>query len=202
MKYITFIFGLLLMPNSRAFIKSIKNPRRTRLINMNNEDNLDAGEVSWEAIPVTQYTPSGFKNYIPTKTEPPTPPPMHITEYPLTPLYETVKNDQIRLASASVVTKMSYKEFFNIDLFLSQLNSNINTHTLFTPTEMFLLTMLSGIAFTYNKTKETEAERLQKLYKYESRAEYFEKYKKIRKITMMAFIVLTSLFTRNVLIAE
>jgi len=199
MKYITLIFGLLLLPKSQAFIKSIRDPRRTRLINMNNEDNLDAGEVSWEEIPFTQYTPSGFKNYIPKKADHTSAP---TTEYPLTPLYETVKNDQLRLASASVVTKMSYKEFFNIDLFLSQLNSNISAHTLFTPTEMFLLTVLSGIAFTYNKTKETEIERLQKLYKYESRTEYFEKYKKIRKITMMSFIVLTSLFTRNVLIAE
>jgi hypothetical protein len=199
MKYITLIFGLLLLPKSQAFIKSIRGPRSTRLFNVNNEDNLDAGEVSWEAIPFTQYSVTGLQNLI---SDTIAPIPITMPECAPTPLYKKVKNDQIRLASASVVTKMSYKEFFNIDLFLSQLNSNISTHTLFTPTEMFLLTILSGIAFTYNKTKETEAERLQKLYKYESRAEYFEKYKKIRKITMMAFIVLTSVFTRNVLIAE
>jgi len=162
------------------------------------DEQWNCGEVSWETIPFTQYnayTPVVFverppANVLPSKE--------YTTKTIATPLYKKMQDDQTQLASVSAVAKMSYKEFFNLDLFISELNCNIHTHSLFTPSEMFLLTALSGLAFIYNKTKETEISRLQKLYKFSSRSEYFEKYKKIRKIAMIFFIVVTCLFTRNI----
>lgn len=159
------------------------------------DEQWNCGEVSWETIPFTQYniyTSVGFVERIPVKMVSPS------REIIATPLYKKMQDDQIQLASVSAVSKMSYKEFFNIDLFISELNCNLHTHSLFTPSEMFLLTVFSGLAFIYNKTKETEISRLQKLYKFSSRSEYFEKYKEIRRFTMMILIVVTCLFTRNV----
>jgi hypothetical protein len=160
------------------------------------DDSWNCGEVSWETIPFTQYSPMGFVKNIPTKIV--SPPKEYTTKALATPLYKKIQDDQTQLASASAIAKISYKEFFNMDLFISELNCNIQTHRLFTPSEMFLLTALSGVAFIYNKTKETEIGRLQRLYKFSSRSEYFEKYKEIRKIAMVFFIIATCLFTRNV----
>jgi len=155
----------------------------------------NCGEVSWETIPFTQYSPVGVA-----------PNPEMILSVPkectvntyITPLYKKMQDDQVQLASTSAIAKMSYKEFFNIDLFISELNANIGSHSLFTPSEMFLLTSLAGLVFIYNKTKETEISRLQRLYKFSPRSEYFEKYKEVRKITMIVFIFVTCLLTRNV----
>ena len=172
---------------------SIPNLSKTRLYL--EDEQWNCGEVSWETIPFTQYntyTSVGFVERIPVKME------SLSKEIIATPLYKKMQDDQTQLASVSAVAKMSYKEFFNLDLFISELNCNIHTHSLFTPSEMFLLTALSGLAFIYNKTKETEISRLQKLYKFSSRSEYFEKYKEIRKIAMIFFIVVTCLFTRNI----
>jgi len=180
-----------------AFLQGSR-PKLSKTILYLDDDTWSCGEVSWETIPFTQYnayTPVVFverppANVLPSKE--------YTTKTIVTPLYKKMQDDQTQLASVSAVTKMSYKEFFNIDLFISELNCNIHTHSLFTPSEMFLLTALSGLAFIYNKTKETEISRLQKLYKFSSRSEYFEKYKEIRKVAMMIFIVLTCLLTRNV----
>jgi hypothetical protein len=175
---------------------SIPKLSKTRLYL--DDDLWSCGEVSWEAIPFTQYnsyTPIVFverppENILPSKE--------YTTKTIATPLYKKMQDDQTQLASVSALAKMSYKELFNLDLFISELNCNIQTHSLFTPSEMFLLTALSGLAFIYNKTKETEISRLQRLYTFSSRSEYFEKYKEIRKFAMMIFIVLTCLLTRNV----
>jgi hypothetical protein len=160
------------------------------------DEQWDSGEVSWETIPFTQYTPIGFNK---KSQEIQVASSKEYTMKPCTtPLCKKINDDQTQLASVSAVAKMSYKELFNIDLFISELNCNMHKHTLFTPSEMFLLTAFSGVAFIYNKTKETEISRLQKLYKFSSRSEYFEKYKEIRKFTMMVFIIVTCLFTRNI----
>jgi hypothetical protein len=190
-----------------AFVKRpSQRPAKTSPYRLYLEDEQwDSGEVSWDPPTTTQYSACvKFNDYDPVIIE-------RKNDYSdifkggdsiKTPLYEKMQNDQTRLASVSAVAKMSYKELFNVDLFISELNCNIHKHTLFTPSEMFLLTALSGVAFIYNKTKETEINRLQRLYKFSSRSEYFEKYKEIRKFTMMAFIVITCLFTRNIQIAE
>jgi len=160
------------------------------------DEQWDSGEVSWETIPFTQYSPIGVnKKIIETSL-------VSTKEYAktpcTTPLCKKIKEDQTQLASVSAFAKMSYKELFNLDVFISELNYNIHTHNLFNPSEMMFLTMLSGVAYVYNKTKETEISRIQRLYKFSSRSEYFEKYKKFRKFTMMFFIIVTCLFTRNV----
>jgi hypothetical protein len=177
--------------------KRIVNPRLYL-----EDEHWDSGEVSWETIPHTQYSPTGlninFKDTPATNTS--------FGEYLenpcTTPLCKKIKDDQTQLASVSAVAKISYKELFNIDIFISELNYNIHTHNLFNPSEMMFLTMLSGVVYVYNKAKETEVNRIQRLYKFSSRSEYFEKYKKIRKFTMMFFIVTTCIFTRSVQIAE
>jgi hypothetical protein len=160
------------------------------------DEKWDSGEVSWETIPFTQYSPDGFYKK-----------PQEIQvassrEYTLTPcttpLCKKIKDDQTKLASVSAVAKISYKELFNLDIFISELNYNIHTHNLFNPSEMMFLTLLSGVAYVYNKVKETEINRVQRLYKFSSRSEYFEKYKEIRKFTMMFFIISTCILTRSV----
>jgi len=178
-----------------AFVQSPgKNIAKTRLYL--EDEHWDSGEVSWETIQLTQYSQIVFnKNFIETPAASP-------REYAMspctTPLCKKIKDDQTQLASVSAVAKISYKELFNLDVFISELNYNIHTHNLFNPSEMMFLTMLSGVAYVYNKTKETEISRIQRLYKFSSRSEYFEKYKKFRKFTMMFFIIVTCLFTRNV----
>jgi hypothetical protein len=180
-----------------AFLQGSR-PKLSKTILYLDDEQWDSGEVSWETIPFTQYNahiPVVFverppENVLPSKE--------YTTKTIVTPLYKKMQDDQTQLASVSAVTKMSYKELFNLDLFISELNCNIHTHSLFTPSEMFLLTALSGLAFIYNKTKETEISRLQKLYKFSSRLEYFEKYNEIKRFIMMIFIVLTCLLTRNV----
>ena len=210
------ICAFLLMQNVVALIKNGKIKKgaisyRAKLY-VFEEDEWSEGEVSWDVAPTTQYntqqtsikTKNEFNKYyykcVPDKTiknvyE------KEILEYN-TPLKNKIKQDQTSLASASEIAKMSFKEMFNVDLFISELNVNLNTHTIFTPSEMFLLTVLSGVAFVYNKAKESEMTRYEKLQNFVSKAEYFEKYKTIRRNAMIVFIVLTSLFTRHVQIAE
>lgn len=160
------------------------------------DEEWNCGEVSWETIPFTQYSPARFVENIPAKTVLPSQ--EYTTHTFVSPLYKKMQDDQVQLASTSAIAKLSYKEFFNIDLLIAELNSSAEKHSLFTPSEMFLLTTLSGLAFIYNKTKETEISRLQRLYKFSSRSEYFEKYKEVRKIAMIFFIIVTCLFTRNI----
>jgi hypothetical protein len=164
------------------------------------DEQWDSGEVSWETIPFTQYSPMGFNiNAMEYAVKPSI---EYTTNLCTTPLCKKIKDDQTQLASVSALSKASYKELFNLDIFISELNYNIHTHNLFNPSEMMFLTMLSGVAYVYNKAKETEVNRIQRLYKFSSRSEYFEKYKEIRKFTMMFFIIITCLFTRNIQIAE
>jgi len=160
------------------------------------DEHWDSGEVSWEPLPFTQYNPSGFNKTVQETSLVSTK--KYIKAPCTTPLCKKIKDDQTNLASVSAVAKMSYKELFNLDVFISELNYNIHTHNLFNPSEMMFLTMLSGVAYVYNKTKETEISRIKRLYKFSSRSEYFEKYKEVRKFTMMFFIIVTCLFTRNV----
>ena len=180
-----------------AFLQGSR-PKLSKIRLYLDDDPWSCGEVSWETIPFTQYnayTPVVFVERQPANVLPPK---EYTTKTIVTPLYKKMQDDQTQLASVSAVAKLSYKEFFNLDLFISELNCNIHTHSLFTPSEMFLLTALSGLAFIYNKTKETEISRLQRLYKFSSRSEYFEKYTEIKRFIMMIFIVLTCLLTRNV----
>jgi hypothetical protein len=195
-KIIAFIAPITaLLQNSRQ--RTVK----TRLSRLYLDDEQwDSGEVSWETIPFTQYSPIGInKKSQETQVA-------SSGEYKMnpctTPLCKKIKDDQTQLASVSAVAKISYKELFNLDLFISEFNYNIHTHNLFNPSEMVFLTLLSGVAYVYNKTKETEINRIQRLYKFSSRSEYFEKYKEIRKFTMMFFIITTCIFTRSVQIAE
>lgn len=112
----------------------------------------------------------------------------------ITPLYNTIEQDQNKMATLSAIVKTTYKETFNINDIIFNLQNNAN----FIPTEIFLLTLLSGLIISYNKTKETEIIRLKKLYKYDSKTTYFEKYSKNRRLIMIILIVITCLFTKNV----
>lgn len=177
-------------------MQRIAKPRISKLYL--EDEQWNCGEVSWETIPFTQYNSIGFKENIKEN-------PLVISsrEYTTTksfptPLFKKMQDDQTQLASVSAFAKLSYKELFNLDVFISELNYNIHTHNLFNPSEMMFLTLLSGVAYVYNKAKETEINRIQRLYKFSSRSDYFEKYKEVRKFTMMFFIVVTCLFTRNV----
>ena len=83
-----------------------------------------------------------------------------------TPLYNKIISDQDIIATTSAIVKLSHKELINTENIFSQLSSNFDSTILFTPSEMFILTVLSGLTFVYNKSKETEIVRLKKLYKF------------------------------------
>jgi hypothetical protein len=180
-----------------AFIRPSGSLDKARIFYADN-DQWDSGEVSWEDVPFTQYSATGFTKSVPLLKEND----LNENAREPTPLYIKMQDDQDRLASVSAVVKESYKEFFNFDVIFTEFNSNLNSHRMFTPSEMVILTFFSGFAFLYNKVKETEINRLTQLNNVASSKLYFKKYKEIRKFTMMLFILATCLFTRNVQIAE
>jgi hypothetical protein len=182
---------------------------KTRLYNLDNED-WEAGEVGWDYIQNTQYNSQlNIKNNVELGI---------IQSQSLkknnmllmnpdkmydTPLQKTLITDQTKIASFSAIIKTSYKEIFNLDTLIAEFNNNINSQiTVFMPTEIIFLTFLYGIAILYNKTTDIELRRLNTLYKFNSQSQYFEKYIKIRKITMTIFIITTIILTKNIQIAE
>ena len=208
MKFSNPIYILLFITETGGFIqRSILNFsfKKSKTCSMHYGDiDWDTGEVSWDILPSSQYTTSTTKDdrniihltYEPTKYN------SNDFQIEKTPLYEKIKADQTKIASASTIVKSSYKELFNLDAILTEINNNINYHRVFTPSEMMFLTLLSGLAFVYNKTKEVETERLKKLYKFNTHPEYFETYVEVRKITMAIFIIASCVLTKNVQIAE
>jgi len=111
-----------------AFLQGSR-PKLSKTILYLDDDMWSCGEVSWETIPFTQYnsyTPVVFverppANVLPSKE--------YTIKKIVTPLYKKMQDDQTQLASVSAVSKMSYKEFFNINLFISELNFNLHTHS-------------------------------------------------------------------------
>ena len=152
----------------------------------------DCGEVSWFNNDNEYIENNYFDNAIALNNS---------KQNQRTPLNDIVKSDQLIMASTSAVIKTSYKQLFTFDVFISEFNNNMLNSKLskiLTPSELFILTILSGLFVVYNKTKEVEIIRLNSLYKYDEKTEYFQTYTQVRKIVMMVFILLSCIFTRNV----
>jgi hypothetical protein len=204
MKFYNLISILLFITETSGFMLNSSLKKRKTYLMYYGDIDWDAGEVSWDILPASQYTTStenDDKN-IPHLNRDSIRYNKNAVQYEKTPLYEKIKADQKTIASASIIAKSSYKELFNLDAILSEINNDLNHHRIFTPSEILFLTFLSGITFVYNKTNEVEKERLKRLYKFNAHKEYFETYVEVRKITMAIFIILTCVLTKNVQIAE
>jgi len=168
-------------------IKEIKEMQYT-------ESTWDDGEVEWENMQDANET---NQTYVVKKR-----PLINLLPvYKSTPLYEAIEMDQTKIASISAIVRTTYKETFNINTIISELDSKISNHYLIIPTEFVIISMLTGLAIAYNKTNETEKERLEKLYILTKPEDYHIKYAKMRRISMAVIIILSCLTTRNVLSA-
>ena len=151
----------------------------------------DCGEVSWFNNDNEYIENNCFENSLVINNE----------QIKMTPLNDMIKSDQIIMASKSALIKSSYRELFKIDIFLSEFNNVFNSkfsQMMFIPSELFILAILSGLFVLNNKIKEDEINRLNSLYRFDEKTEYFKRYAKFRKRVMMTFIILSFLFTRNV----
>ena len=155
------------------------------------------GEVSWDMDDYDNY--ENYKKYEKNITLAKTPQKSYISllDTP-TPLYNKLNADQDMIAAISVFAKLTHKELVSSESVFMRVDSIF----LLSPSDIFILTLIPGLSIVYNKAKEIEIERLQKLYKFTSRSDYFKKYVKIQKITMNILIVIAYIFTKNVQIAE
>jgi hypothetical protein len=153
----------------------------------------DDGEVVWENMQDEYYYEEGrynitkknsFKNLQPV--------------YKITPLYEAIEFDQTKIASISAIVRTTYRETFNMETVISELSNKITSHYLIVPSEILVLSMLTGLVIIYNKTNETEKERLEKLYILSKPEDYYKKYEKMKRLSMVAIILLSCLTTKNV----
>jgi hypothetical protein len=207
------------MPNN-IFINRISRTKLFCLDNCKEYDNWNSGEVSWDYNPNTQYNsdiscvnPNNNNNIsnnnnnisnnnnknnnnISNNNK-------NKNDNYESPLQIKIRDGQNQMASVSAIVKTSYKELFNLDTLFSEFHNNINSKlAIFMPTELFILTLLYGVAVIYNKTTEIETRRLSQLYKFNEQSQYFKKYLQVRKITMMLFIITTVIFTKNIQIVE
>jgi hypothetical protein len=220
--FLSFIsFASSLMPNN-IFINRISRTKLFCLDNCKEYDNWNSGEVSWDYNPNTQYNSdisyvkpdnnnnnnnnisnnnnnnnNNNKNNISNNNN------KNKNDNYESPLQIKIRDGQNQMASVSAIVKTSYKELFNLDTLFSEFHNNINSKlAIFMPTELFILTLLYGVAVIYNKTTEIETRRLSQLYKFNEQSQYFKKYLQVRKITMMLFIITTVIFTKNIQIVE
>ena len=207
LSFLQFIsFAISLMPNNK-YITRISRTKLFCLDNCKEYDNWNSGEVSWDYNPNTQYNydisyvkpnnnnNNNNNNNISNNN--------NKNDNYESPLQIKIRDGQNQMASVSAIVKTSYKELFNLDTLFSEFHNNINSKlAIFMPTELFILTLLYGVAVIYNKTTEIETRRLSQLYKFNEQSQYFKKYLQVRKITMMLFIITTVIFTKNIQIVE
>jgi len=169
---------------------------KTNEITKVKEITWDDGEVVWENM--QEYYDEN-QTYSVVKKRPLKP---TVSLYKNTPLYETIELDQTKIASISAIVRTTYRETFSMDAVISELNNKIANHYTNIPAEVFVISFLTCLAIIYNKTNETEKERLEKLYILSKPDEYYEKYNRMRRLSMVAIIVLSCLTSRNVQPAE
>lgn len=230
LSFLQFIsFASSLMPNNK-YINRISRTKLFCLDNCKEYDNWNSGEVSWDYNPNTQYnsdisyaTPNNNNNNISNnnnknnisnnnnnnnkndnnKNNISNNNNKNKNDNYESPLQIKIRDGQNQMASVSAIVKTSYKELFNLDTLFSEFHNNINSKlAIFMPTELFILTLLYGVAVIYNKTTEIETRRLSQLYKFNEQSQYFKKYLQVRKVTMMLFIITTVIFTKNIQIVE
>lgn len=158
------------------------------------EGNWDDGEVVWENMQDYNNTNETYTFIKKRSLENTTP------LYKSTPLYNAIEMDQTKIASISALVRTTYRETFNMDTIISEFHNKFTNHYTIIPSELVVISMLTGLAIVYKKTNEAEKTRLEKLYKLsnESEAEYYEKYKRMKRVSIITIIVLSYLTTKNV----
>jgi hypothetical protein len=204
--YLMFILSVLIM-----ITKSLLNRKQVIRINsifhrhhsLLEEDDPDMwnhGEVVWD-FPKNP-NPVGDDKKNPTKFTPQSKNIQHPQQTKMpTPLLKKLDTDQTNMASLSAILKTTQTEFNQPEMLLYNIQTmteSINNHFIFTPMEIYIFAYLSGIYFVYNKVKYMESIRIDRLYRADSRTIYYKKYEKMRRMTMVAFIFLSVIFTRNV----
>jgi len=175
-----------------------KNERLIKISKINElteikEITWNDGEVVWENVQEEYYYEEERYN-ITKKKMFKNPQPI----YKITPLYEAIEFDQTKIASISAIVRTTYRETFNMETVISELSNKITSHYLIVPSEILVLSMLTGLVIIYNKTNETEKERLEKLYILSKPEDYYKKYEKMKRLSMVAIILLSCLTTKNV----
>jgi hypothetical protein len=175
--------------NKRQFIKRTLIPMKYY---EDPNDTWDHGEVAWDFPKnATMYNPN---------------PPMYDKKNPTrfinnSPLLKKIDIDQSNVASLSAILKTTQTEFKNSEMLLYNIQSileSFNNHFIFSPMEIYVFAYLSSIYFGYNKVKEMESIRIERLYRDDKRTNYYKKFERARQTTMVAFIFMSVIFTRNV----
>jgi hypothetical protein len=148
----------------------------------------DDGEVAWENM--TNDIEDKKSNYFKI--------PKKINSQKNTPLYDKIELDQIKIASIAAFIRTTYREIVNTDSVISEFSNILNKQIMLNPSEILLISMFTGFAIIYNKTNEAEEKRIERLYKLYNNQNYYEKYIKMRRISMALLIIITCLTTRNV----
>jgi hypothetical protein len=169
---------------------------KTNEITETKEITWDDGEVAWENM--QEYYDEN-QTYSVVKSRQVR---NQIPIYKTTPLYEAIEMDQTRIASISAIVRTTYRETFSMDTVISELNNKISNHYANIPAEVFVISFITGLLIVYNKTNETEKERLEKLYILTKPEDYQKKYNRMKRLSMIAIIVLSCLTTKNVQPAE
>jgi hypothetical protein len=169
---------------------------KTNELTETKEITWDDGEVVWENM---QDYYDENQTYIVVKSRQVR---NQIPIYKTTPLYEAIEMDQTRIASISAIVRTTYRETFSMDTVISELNNKISNHYANIPADVFVISFITGLLIVYNKTNETEKERLEKLYILTKPEDYQKKYNRMKRLSMIAIIVLSCLTTKNVQPAE
>ena len=120
-------------------------------------------------------------------------------------LYIRVRKTYLKEVYSSLI-KNAYKDMVKIETFayefqdLALHNMNINSNSVDSDLAMLLIT--TGLGLIHNKNKLNNIENLKQVHKFANKEERMENYRKIKRDVGLLFIILTTIFGRNVRNAE
>jgi hypothetical protein len=117
-----------------------------------------------------------------------------------TPLSKKMDIDQTSIASLNAMLYATRKEFKRSDILLYNVQAifDHNNHIVLTPMEICIFAYLSSISYGYEKIKELETMRINRLYNNDRKTSYYKKYDKIRRFVSFVFIFMSVLLVRNI----
>jgi hypothetical protein len=119
--------------------------------------------------------------------------------------YIRVRKTYLKEVYSSLI-KNAYKDMVKIETFAYEFqdlaihNININSNSVDYDLAMLLIT--TGLGLIHNKNKLDNIENLKQVHKFVNKEEKLEAYRKVRRDVGLAFIILTTIFGRNVRNAE
>lgn len=120
-------------------------------------------------------------------------------------VYIRVRKTYLKEVYSSLI-KNAYKDMVKIETFayefqdLALHNMNINSNSVDSDLAMLLIT--TGLGLIHNKNKFDNIENLKQIHKFANKEERMEDYRKIKRNVGLLFIILTTIFGRNVRNAE